>query len=189
MRGKVPTRGITVKTCRKTRLRWACRQGKSSGRGTYSPSPRQFWLILPEAAAIRLGLSHASQGACTLRGASTGGRLSNTWTTCPREGDNPGKLGLNPHRRWVLECPISESPQGARGWVCGGLGSWRGNGPPSRRSVRAVRAGARRWTLRQGSRPYGAQQARNLRNAGNRDGVSRSVRASRGLSGCLNSTP
>ncbi len=39
----------------------------------------------------------------------TGGRLSNTWTTCPREGDNPGKLGLIPHREWVLECPISES--------------------------------------------------------------------------------
>ena len=58
----------------------------------------------------------------------------------------------------------------ARGWAGGRLGSWWGNGPPSRRSVRAVRAGARRWTLRHGSRPYGAQQARNLRNAGNRDG-------------------
>ena len=163
-------------------IRWA--------KDVFTFRPRQFWLILPEAAAIRLGLSHASQGACTLRGASTGGRLSNTWTTCPREGDNPGKLGLNPHRSWVLECPMTESPLcGARGWVCGGLGSWRGNGPPSRRSVRAMRVGARRWTLRQGSRPYGAQQARNLRNAGNRDGASRSVRATRGLSGCLKSTP
>ena len=148
--------------------------------------PRQFWLILPEAAAIWLRLSHASPGACSFA-ASTGERLSNTWTTCPRVGDNPGKLGLIPHRSWVLECPMTESGS-ARGWVCGGLGSWRGNGPPSRRSVRAVRAGARRWTLRQGSRPYGAQQARKLRNAGNRDEVSQSVRALRGLSGCLNST-
>ena len=144
-------------------------------------NPRQFWLILPEATAIRLGLSHASLGAC--RKASTGGRLSNTWTTCPREGDNPGKLGLNPHRGWILECSISESPQGARGWVCGGLGSWWGNGPPSLRSVRAMGVGARRWTLRQGSRPYGAQQARNLRNAGNRDEVSRSAGARIGCRG------
>ena len=120
--------------------------------------------------------------------ARTGARLSNTSATYPREGDNPGKLGLIPHRRGVLESPHAES-SGARGWAGGRLGSWWGNGPPSLRSVRAVRAGARRWTLRHGSRPYGAQQARNLRNAGNRDGVSRSARALRGLSGCLKSTP
>ncbi len=181
----------------RTRLRWACQQGKPGGRGAYSPPflPRQFWLILPEAAAIRLGLSHASHGARALRGSRTGGRLSNTWPTCPREGDNPGKLGLNPHRGWVVEfphprkCTVAVRRRAARGWGCGGLGSWRGNGPPSRRSVRAMRVGARRWPLRQGARPYGAQQARNLRNAGNRDGVSRSARASRGLSGSLNSSP
>ena len=137
-----------------------------------------------------------SWGASRLYGGSrTGGRLSNTWPTCPREGDNPGKLGLNPHRGWVVEfphprkCTVAVRRRAARGWGCGGLGSWRGNGPPSRRSVRAMRVGARRWPLRQGARPYGAQQARNLRNAGNRDGVSRSARALRGLSGCLKSTP
>ena len=63
----------------------------------------------------------------------------------------------------------------ARGWGCGRSGSWWGNGPPSLRPVRAVRAGARRWALRQGPRPYGAQQARNLRNAGNRDGATPSA--------------
>ena len=115
---------------------------------------------------------------------STGGRLSSTSVTYPREGDNPGKLGLNPHRGWVVEfphprkCAVPVRGGTARGWGCGGLGSWRGNGPPSRRSVRAMRVGARRWTLRQGSRPYGAHQARNLRNAGNRDGGTPSAVAS-----------
>ena len=105
-----------------------------------------------------------------------GGRLSNTWATYPRVGDNPGKLGLIPDRPGNLEWSLVES-SGARGWACGRLGSWWGNGPPSRRSVRAMRVGARRWTLRQGSRPYGAQQARNLRNARKRDGGTRSALA------------
>ena len=58
----------------------------------------------------------------------------------------------------------------AIGWVCGGLGCWRGNGPPSPRSVPALREGAGRWILRQRSRFYGTQQLRNLRNARKRDG-------------------
>ncbi len=37
-----------------------------------------------------------------------GERLSNTSTTCPREGDNLGKLRLIPHRSRVLEGPYSE---------------------------------------------------------------------------------
>ena len=39
---------------------------------------------------------------------TTGGRLSNTSVTYPREGDNPGKLGLIPHRPEVLEGPQAE---------------------------------------------------------------------------------
>jgi len=49
-------------------------------------------------------------------------------------------------------------------------GSWRGKGPPSRLSVRAMRVAARRRVLRQGPEPYGVQQARNFRNARKRDG-------------------
>ena len=41
-------------------------------------------------------------------------------------------------------------------------------------------AGAPRWALRQGPRPYGAHQARNVPNAGNREGVTPSALA-RGL--------
>lgn len=65
----------------------------------------QFRLILPEATAMGVRLSHASHGA---RSARTGGRLSNTSVTYPREGDNPGKLGLIPHRPEVLEGPQAE---------------------------------------------------------------------------------
>ena len=110
-----------------------------------------------------------------------GGRLSNAWLTYPRDGDIPGKLGVIPDRREHLEwvraergvapCPLRSPEDGAASHH----GSWRGNGPPSRRRVGAVRAGAPRWALRQGPRPYGAQQARNLRNAGNRDGVTPSA--------------
>ena len=53
----------------------------------------EFWLILPEATAIGVRLSHASREVQDL-----GILLSNTWTTYPKEGDNPGKLGIIPHR-------------------------------------------------------------------------------------------
>lgn len=33
----------------------------------------------------------------TLWRADRGGRVRNTWGTCPGAGDNPGKLGLIPH--------------------------------------------------------------------------------------------
>ena len=38
----------------------------------------------------------------------SGARLSNTWLTYPRDGDNPGKLGLIPDRREHLEWALSE---------------------------------------------------------------------------------
>jgi hypothetical protein len=65
----------------------------------------QLQLILLEGTAIGVRLSHASRGN---GGAVPGGLLSNTWATYPREGDNPGKLGLIPHRGEVLGCPLSE---------------------------------------------------------------------------------
>ena len=58
-------------------------------------------LILPDRTAIGVGLSHASRTPGGMAG--RGGRLSNAWLTYPREGDNPGKLGLIPHRRGHLE--------------------------------------------------------------------------------------
>ena len=141
----------------------------------------KFWLILPEVTAIGVRLSHASR-----EGSALGVLLSNTWITCPKEGDTPGKLGIIPYRLQMLECSVTQS-SGALGWICGRLGSWWGKGPPSRLSVRVVRARARRWNLRQGSRPYGAQQARKLYNAGNRDKGTSSACICR-LSRCLKHT-
>ncbi len=120
--------------------------------------------------------------------ARTGGRLSNTSVTYPREGDNPGKLGINPHRSRMLEGAVTEIPKGARGWVCGLSGCSGGNGPTSLRRVRALRGGARRWTLRHESRPYGAQQARKLRNARKSDGGTPSAYALRRLFPSLQSS-
>ena len=113
--------------------------------------------------------------------AGPGGRLSSTWLTYPRDGDIPGKLGVIPDRCGLLEWVRAERGAAPRplhppeDGAAPHHGSWRGNGPPSRRRVGAVRAGAPRWALRQGPRPYGAQQARNLRNVGNRDGVTPSA--------------
>lgn len=43
-----------------------------------------------------MGVLHSRVREC-------GGRLSNTWLTYPRDGDNPGKLGIIPDREGVLE--------------------------------------------------------------------------------------
>src|SRR3989344_6658372 len=63
----------------------------------------------------------------------------------------------------------------AKGWGCGGLGCWRGNCPPSRRSVRALSGEALRGNLRHYSQPYGVQQLRIFCNARKRDRASQSV--------------
>jgi hypothetical protein len=58
-------------------------------------------LILPDPTGIGVGLSHASRAfsSCGERGA----RLSSTQLTYPKEGDNPGKLGLISHKPRRLE--------------------------------------------------------------------------------------
>ncbi len=134
-------------------------------------------LILPEGTPIGLGLSHASRLGALAPG---GARLSNTRSTCPGDRNNLGKLRLIPDRGGFLEWVHPQSRRGngpaeAPGWDRGPSGSRWGNGPPSLRRVRAVGAGARRWALRQGPRPYGAQQARNFPNARKREGVSPSA--------------
>ena len=77
--------------------------------------------------------------------------------------DNLAKVRVIPDKEQALERALPETR--AIGWAGGGLGCWRCNGPPSQRSVRAMRVGARRGTLRYWSQPYGVQQARNLYNA------------------------
>ncbi len=52
------------------------------------------------------------------RGHALGVLLSNTWTTCPKVRDNPGKLGIIPDRSNLLEGDLVEA-SGAFGWVYG----------------------------------------------------------------------
>lgn len=101
-------------------------------------SLRQFWLILPETTAIGIRLSHASR-----EGSALGRPLSNTWRTCPKAGDNLGKLRIIPHSPPMLECLVDES-SGTLGWLCDLSGRREGNGLPSLRRVRALRDVARR---------------------------------------------
>ncbi len=105
---------------------------------------------------------------CESRGNSLGVPLSNTWITCPVQGDNLAKVRIIPHSSPCLERLVDQS-SGGTGWVCGVSGCRGCNGPPSHRRVRVVGAIARRWILRHESRPYGVQQARKLDNARNRD--------------------
>ena len=102
------------------------------------------------------------------RGKALGARLSNTRITCPTVGDNLGKLRIIPHRPPMLEGLVAES-SGAVGSVCGLSGSSEGNDLTSLQRVRVLGDIARRWFLRHETRPYGAQQARKLRNGGNPD--------------------
>ena len=111
--------------------------------------------------------------------------LSNTSLTLPMVIDNLGKLRVNDDRIILLEWFLFETR--AIGWGGGRLGSWWCNGPPSRRSIRALREVARRGTLRNWSQPYGVQQARNLYNARKCDKGTLSAHVLHGLLPSVNS--
>ncbi len=68
----------------------------------------QLRLILPEATAVGVRLSHASGGRAP-QGAWPRARLSNTSSTYPGDGDNLGKLRIIPDRQGVLECPLAQN--------------------------------------------------------------------------------
>ena len=99
--------------------------------------------------------------------------MSNTWVTCPLEGDNSWKRELRPHKalKVVLE---SESEQIfgsdlAEGGARDPLASWRGNGPPRQRWVAGLRGRTATLELRHGPDSYGRQQWGILHNGGNSD--------------------
>ena len=103
-----------------------------------------------------------------LRFKFSGGRVSNAWVTCLSQGDNVSKGTLIPHNVFLSHGRNTKDFIGER-WTRVRLGSWWGNGPPSRRSV----AGLRGWTatlgLRHGPDSYGRQQWGILGNGGNSD--------------------
>ena len=92
-----------------------------------------------------------------LRFKFSGGRVSNAWVTCLSQGDNVRKRTLIPHDIAESHGSAIKDFIGER-WTRVRLGSWWGNGSPSRRSV----AGLRGWTatlgLRHGPDSYGRQQ-------------------------------
>src|ERR1700730_18765720 len=99
-----------------------------------------------------------------LSGASSGGRVRNTYETCPWMGNNPSKGGLMPHTVTGIGPSEESSERGVRGGACGRLASWWGKGLPRRRSVAGLRGWSATLGLRYGPDSYGRQQQGILRN-------------------------
>src|SRR5919198_1054680 len=94
--------------------------------------------------------------------ASSGGRVRNTWATCPAVGDARGKPRLRPHTSASL-AGGGEMLRAAAGGACGGLAGWRGKGPPKLRSVAGLGGRPAPPGLRHGPDSYGRQQLGNFR--------------------------
>ena len=88
---------------------------------------------------------------------ATGARVSNTYATCPSQGDNPSKGGLIPRISLGGISGRGKATAG-QGWACGALGRRRGNGPPYRRCVGVLRGRPPTLVLRHGPDSYGRQQ-------------------------------
>jgi hypothetical protein len=115
-------------------------------------------------------LMHASRAGCSsehLRG----GRVRNTWATCPEVGDSRGKPRVIPHvvldRRVWYERVFGL----ALGGACGRLACWWGYGLPRRRSVAGLRGRPATRGLRHGPDSYGRQQQGIFRNGRKPDGA------------------
>jgi hypothetical protein len=76
-------------------------------------------------------LMHASR-ARTLSGVLRGGRVRNTWATCPGVGDSRGKPRVIPHTFGSRQGISKKGSNPARGGACGRLAGWWGNGLPRR---------------------------------------------------------
>src|SRR6476661_2250514 len=97
----------------------------------------------------------------------SGKRVSNTWVTCLRAGDNVPKGTLIPHnillfKRWRSKLGIAR-PSTRRGARVR-LASWWGNGSPRQRSVAGLRGRTATLGLRHGPDSYGRQQWGIVRN-------------------------
>ena len=164
-----------LNTCKSRGISWVAILGYETGkrvRNTYATFPKlvnsppkgglihrqwRVWSWLRMNASGRLN-------TCKSRG-STG---SNTWwrpangcgtRTQPsfKLGNSPEKVGLIPRNIMKWHHFIIKAPAAWR-WACAWLGSWRGNGPPSLRSVTGVRARPVTRALRHGPDSYGRQQ-------------------------------
>ena len=76
-------------------------------------------------------LMHASR-ARTLSGVLRGGRVRNTWATCPGVGDSRGKPRVIPHTFGSRQEIAKKGRKPARGGACGRLAGRWGHGLPWR---------------------------------------------------------
>jgi hypothetical protein len=76
-------------------------------------------------------LMHASRTGAP-SGALRGGRVRNTWPTCPRVGGSPRKRGVIPHTPAGPVGLVGKGLRVAGGGGCGRLAGWGGNGLPRR---------------------------------------------------------
>ena len=112
---------------------------------------------------------------------ASGGRVRSAWVICPEAGGNAGKLALIPHTLpWAWSG--GGKPRGASGRVRVRLASWRGNGPPRRRSVAGLRGRSATGGLRHGPHTCGWQQRGIFGNGRKPDRAT--PRAGRRPSGC-----
>ena len=86
------------------------------------------------------------------RGAS-GGRVSNTWVTCPLVRNTGEKSPTIPHT--LSHESKASCKRGARGWACVRLASWWGKSLPRRRSVAGLRGRSATLGLRTAQTPTG----------------------------------
>ena len=93
----------------------------------------------------------------------SGVRVSNTWIIYLLVGNTSWKRETIPHK------PARGKQQCAERGVRGRLASWRGNGPPRRRSVAGLRGHTATLALKHGPDSYGRQQWGILHNGGNSD--------------------
>ncbi len=82
---------------------------KNQATGSQRIETREIWLILPEATAFGVRLSHASRELSEL-----GILLSNTWITCPIVWNNLGKLRTRPDSSQCLERFVNQGRMGLR---------------------------------------------------------------------------
>src|SRR5690606_41928417 len=88
----------------------------------------------------------------------SGGRVSNTWATCPADGDNSGKPGLIPNNRFFRMEELGKTGSAVTaGWARGALASWWGDGLPRRRCVADLRGWSATVVLGQGRDSCGRQ--------------------------------
>jgi hypothetical protein len=101
----------------------------------------------------------------------SGGRVSNTWVTCLKEGNSLPKGRLIPHNMfWSHDLNIKGIFRNSTlRWTRGALASWWGKGPPRQRCVADLRGWSATLELRHGPDSYGRQQWGILRNGGNPD--------------------